>query len=165
MHVASSYLYCVAPNDMRQLVCHCRYVTQPKKILACPRRPRLQKPQACRNLLLETLTRYARIHRADCFVRFLRQSEPPTAACVWNVRISRPGLPIQASDWVFLHQLETVATAFAGTTSRPSLRSTAPDVPLAGITSANSMAQSPLPRLMPATSFQDQASEFLSLET
>ena len=50
------------------------------------------------------------------------------------------GLPIQAIDWVFLHQLETVATTFAGTTPRPSLRSTAPDVPLAGITSPNSMA-------------------------
>jgi hypothetical protein len=75
------------------------------------------------------------------------------------------GLPIQAIDWVFLHQLETVATTFAGTTPRPSLRSTAPDVPLAGITSPNSMAQCSLPRLMPATSCQDQASEFLSLET
>jgi len=61
-------------------------------------------------------------------------------ACVWNVRISRPGLPIQASDWVFLHQLETASTTFAGTTPRPSLRSTAPSVPLAGITSPNSMA-------------------------
>ena len=58
-----------------------------------------------------------------------------------------------------------LSTTFAGTTPRPSLRSTAPDVPLADFASANSMAQCPLPRLMPATSCQDQASEFLSLET
>jgi hypothetical protein len=84
---------------------------------------------------------------------------------VWNVRISRPGLPIQASDWVFLHQLETAfndicwnyasAVAAFNSAGRTPCRYNFSQLD----------GSEPLTRSMPATSDQDLASAFLSLET
>ena len=84
-------------------------------------------------------------------------------ACVWNVRISRPGLPIQASDWVFLHQLETAFNDICWNYA-------------SAVAAFNSAERTPcrynfsqldgsktLPRSMPATSVQDLASASQSL--